>query len=303
MPQRDTRVVLREPSVLKLVPSLTSRFERPRFAHAVTAATAAISFLLAAPLSRAGAQRVLAVIAHDTSLESSPTVPAGITTVRLVLKGKAKRDLVVHRVPASTTPEELARGAAGRPERWFHEWSFGGPSVPRDSASDASATLDLRPGRYVLVAYEVDPGGRPRADKFIWREVSVIAAAVLIPARFPVPDLTMRVKSGQIQVSGVVRTGQRVVQVENAGGKPHDVLIGRLKAGKTLDDVRRWDRDRTDPAPFVYVGGLTPMSSGFTAQTKLVLQTGLHVVLCTMRHGGERERDYHRGVLASFKVN
>jgi hypothetical protein len=34
-----------------------------------------------------------------------------------------------------------------------------------------------------------------------------------------------------------------------------------------------------------------------------VLQTGVHVVLCTMRHGGEREHDYQRGVLASFKVN
>ena len=286
-----------------MVPSLTTRFERLRFAPAFAAATAAIAILVAAPVSRAVAQRVLIVVAHDASLESSPTVPAGITAVRLVLKGKAKRELVVHRVPASTTPEELARGAAGRPERWFHDWSFGGPSVPRDSTSEASATVDLRPGRYVLVAYEVDPNGRPRGEKFIWREVSVVAGSVLIPARFPVPDLRMRVKSGQIEVSGVVRTGQRVVQVENAGGVPHDVLIGRLKPGKTLDDVRRWDRERTDPAPFVYVGGLTPMSSGFTAQTRLVLQTGSHVVLCTMRHGGQRERDYQRGVLASFKVN
>ncbi|HEX5077233.1 MAG TPA: hypothetical protein VFW03_28740 [Gemmatimonadaceae bacterium] len=286
-----------------MVPSLTSRFERSRLASALTAVTAAIAFLAAAPVSRASAQRVLTVVAHDTSLESSPTVPAGITTVRLALKGKSKRELVVHRVPAGTTPEESARAAAGRPERWFHDWSFGGPSTPRDSTSDASATLDLRPGRYVLVAYEVDPSGRPRGDRFIWREVAVIAGSVLIPARFPVPDLTMRIKSGQIDVSGVVRTGQRVVQVENAGGVPHDALIGRLKPGKTLDDVRRWDRDRTDPAPFVYVGGLTPMSSGFTAQTRLVLQTGMHVVLCTMRHAGQRERDYQRGMLASFKVN
>jgi hypothetical protein len=285
-----------------VVPSLTSRFERFRVAPAVTA-TAAIACLVTAPMPCAGAQRVLTVVAHDTSLESSPTVPAGITTVRLTLKGKAKRELVVHRVPASTTPEELARGAAGRPERWFHDWSFGGPMVPRDSTSEASATFDLRPGRYVLVAYEVDPSGRPRGEKYIWRDVSVIAGSVLIPARFPVPELTMRIKSDRIEVSGVVRTGQRVVQVENVAGGPHDVVIGRLKPGKTLEDVRRWDLDRSDPAPFVYVGGLTPMSTGFTAQTKLVLQTGMHVVLCTMRHGGERERDYQRGKLASFKVN
>jgi len=138
-----------------VVTSLTSRFELPRVAAAITTVSAAIAVLAAAPVSRARAQRVLTVVAHDTSLESSPTVPAGITTIRLVLKGKVKRELVVHRVPASTTPEDLARGAAGRLERWFHDWSFGGPSVPHDSASEASATLDLRPGRYLLVAYEV----------------------------------------------------------------------------------------------------------------------------------------------------
>ena len=45
------------------------------------------------------------------------------------------------------------------------------------------------------------------------------------------------------------------------------------------------------------------MSSAVTAQTRLLLQTGTYVVLCTMRHGGDREHDYQRGVLASFKVN
>jgi len=100
-----------------------------------------------------------------------------------------------------------------------------------------------------------------------------------------------------------VRTGQRTVEVDNAGGRPHDVLVGRLKEGKTIDDVRRRNRDAKDAAPFAYAGGLTPMSAGVNAQTKLVLQTGTYVVLCTMRHAGDREHDYQRGVLASFKVN
>ena len=280
-----------------MVPSLTNRFDLLRFA------SAAIAFLVAAPMSRAESQRVLTVVARDTSLESSPTVPAGLTTIRLTIQGPVRRELVVHRVPAGTSPEQLVRGAAGRPERWFHQWSFGGPAVPRDSAPDASATVDLRPGRYTLVAYEVDPAGRPRADKFVWREFTAVAASVLIASRFGVPDLTIRIRDSRMEVVGAVRTGQRTIQVENNGGRPHDFLIGRLKPGKTIDDVRRWDRDRSDPAPFVYAGGLTPMSGGMTAQTRLVLQTATYVVLCTMRHGGDREHDYQRGVLASFKVN
>lgn len=276
---------------------LTSRFSVHRVA------SVAIAILSVVSAAEAAAQRVLVVIARETTLEASPTVPAGLTTVRLTIKGGIRRELVVHRIPAGTTPEELVRGAAGRPERWFDRWSFGGPAVPRDSSPDASATLDLRPGRYALVAYEVDAAGRPRGDRYIWRDFTAVAASVLIPARFAVPDATIRLKDARVDVLGVLRKGQRTLQVENAGGRPHDALIARLKPGKTLDDARRWDRDRNDPPPFVYIGGLTPMSNGVTAQTRLVLQTGMHVVLCTMRHAGERERDYQRGVLASFQVN
>lgn len=280
-----------------MVLSLTNPFNFLRVAGV------AVAVLVTAPMSRAESQRVLTVVARDSVLEASPTVPAGLTTIRLTINGKVRRELVVHRIPAGTPPDELVRGAAGRPERWFQQWSFGGPAVPRDSAPDAVATLDLRPGRYALVAYEVDAAGRPRADRYIWREFTAIAASVLIPARFGVPDLTVRIKTAQIEVIGVVRTGQRTVEVDNIGGRPHDFLLGRLKPGKTVDDVRRWNVDAKDPAPFVYVGGLTPMSGGVTAQTKVVLQKGPHVVLCTMRHSGEKDHDYQRGVLASFKVN
>jgi hypothetical protein len=129
-----------------------------------------------------------------------------------------------------------------------------------------------------------------------------VATSALIPGRFSVPDATLKVRDSRIELVGTLKPGQRTLQVENTGARPHELLIGRLKPGKTADDVRRWDRDRTDAPPFVYVGGLTPMSPGGTAQTRLVLQSGVHVVLCTMRHAGQRERDYQRGV-ATFRVN
>jgi hypothetical protein len=258
--------------------------------------------VLAFPLASARAQRVLTVVARDTMLEIPPTVPAGVTTVRLSLQGKTRRELVVHRVPSGTQPEVVARGAAGRTMKWFEQWSFGGPAVPRDSAPDASVTMDLRPGRYVIVAYAVDSSGRARGDRFIWRDVTAMAAAVLIPGRFPVPDATIKVKDARIDVTGIMRAGQRTLHVENVGSRPHEVVIGRLRPGKTLDDVRRWDVDRGAEPPFVYVGGITPMSSRGVAQTRLVLQSGVHVVFCPIREG-RGARDYVRGVLGSFKVN
>jgi hypothetical protein len=258
--------------------------------------------LLAVPGYWLEAQRVLTVVAHDTSLEVAPTIPAGLATVRLELRGSVKRELIVHRIPAGTLAETLAREAAGRPSRWFDKWSFGGPGVPRDSAKDASVTIEMRPGRYLLLAYEVDAAGRPRGDKYIWIEIAAMARNFLIPARFSDPDARIRVKDSRLEVVGVLRRGQRTLQVENLGARPHDLVVGRLKPGKTVDDVRRWDGDKGN-APFVYIGSLTPMSPDMTAQTRLVLQTGEHVVFSTMRHGGERDRDYRRGLLASFKVN
>jgi hypothetical protein len=269
----------------------------------VAVAAPTLAVLISVPPASAGAQRVLTVVARDTGLVAAQTIPAGLTTVRLVLNGSARRDLVVRRVPAGTAPEVFVRGAAGRSERFFSQWSFGGPAAPRDSATDANATVDLRPGRYALVSYEMDAQGRPRADKYLWRVVNAVAATVLIPARFPRPDMTIKLRDTRVDVSGSVRPGQRTIQIENAGGRPHELLIGRLKAGMSVADVQRWKRDKGEPAPFVYAGGVTPLSSAVTTQTRLVLQTGLYVVYCTMRGERDRAADHERGVVATFKVN
>ena len=249
------------------------------------------------------AQRMLTVVAGDTGLAASPTIEAGLAVLRLVLAGSTRRDLVIRRIPAGTAAAEFARGAAGRSEAWFSQSSFGGPAVPRDSASDASATVDLRPGRYALVSYEVDSAGRPRVNKYFWRMVTAVATSVLIPARFEVPDITVRVRDSRIDVSGSARPGQRTIQVENAGGRAHEIIVGRLKPGKTIADVQRWKRDKGDVAPFVYVGGVTPLGMNVTAQTRLVLQSGTYVVLCPMRNDRARAPDYELGVTATFKVS
>lgn len=265
-------------------------------------ATVALAVAVAAPARELSAQRTLTIIARDTALESPPTVPAGLTNVRLLLNTKTRRELVVHRIPAGMAAEELVRGAAGRPGRWFERWSFGGPAVPRDSSNEAAAMMELRPGRYALVSYEVDAAGRPRGDKYMWALVTAIRSAVLIPARFPVPDATFKIRDNRIDVKGALRRGQRTLQVENSGTQAHEMLIMRLKPGKTVDDVQRWLRDRRDVAPFIYVGGVTPISPGFSAQTRLVLQAGTHVVLSALRSGGDRTEGYQRGVIATFKV-
>lgn len=264
-------------------------------------AGATVTIAAGSPVSVA-AQRVLTVTARDNALDAAATVPAGLLTVRLMLKGTARRDLVVRRIPAGLAPEAFAKTAAGRPEKFFQQWSFGGPLVPRDSASDAMATVDLRPGRYALVSWEVDASGKPRPDRYLWRSFTAVATSVLIPARFPVPDVTVRLRDSRIDVSGTARRGSRVIQAENLGGRPHEVIIGRLKPGKTLDDAKRWSRDKGE-VPFVYVGGLMPISSQITAQTRVVLQSGTHVVMCALRGEHQKVPDTELGVIASFVVN
>ena len=244
-------------------------------------AAVVLAVAVVAPVGHVSAQRTLTIIARDTALVAPPTVPAGVTTVRLLLNGKARRELVVHRIPAGMTPEELVRGATGRPGRWFEQWSFGGPAVPRDSSNEAGVTMDLRPGRYAFVSYEVDATGRPRADKHMWVMVSAMRSTALIPDRLPVADATLKVRDNRIDMIGVLRKGQRTIQIENTGTQAHDVIVVRLKAGKTVEDAQRWLRDRKDVSPFVYVGGVTPMSPGVSVQTRLVLQSGTHVVLTT----------------------
>jgi hypothetical protein len=247
------------------------------------------------------AQRTLNVIVSDTAIAAPPSIPAGLVTVVMNLTGKVRRELVVHRVPSGTLAADVARSAVGRPTKWFERWSFGGPAVPRDTLRESRASMELRPGQYVLVAYEVDAMGRARGGRMIWRSFSAVAASVLIPARFSDADLTIRVKDARGDVSGSIRAGRRAVRVENAGGRPHQVMIARLKPGKTADDVKGWRRDRGDP-PFAYVGGLTPMSPGMRAQTNLVFLAGTHVVICPLEEARGGGHDHETDLLATFTV-
>jgi len=260
-----------------------------------------LAALAGAAPSQVEAQRTLNVMVSDTAIAASPSIPAGLTTVVMNLTGKVRRELVVHRVPSGTLAADVARGAVGRSAKWFERWSFGGPAVPRDTLRESRATVDLRPGQYVLVAYEVDPAGRARGDRMIWRPFSAVAASVLIPARFSDADLTIRVKDARAEVVGSIRSGQRAIRVENIGGRPHQVLIARLKPGKTVADIKGWRRDRADP-PYVYVGGLTPMSGGMIAQATLVFQAGTHVVLCPLEEAPRGGHDHATALLATFTV-
>jgi hypothetical protein len=139
--------------------------------------------------------------------------------------------------------------------------------------------VDLRPGRYAFVSYDVDATGRPRGDKHKWVMVTAMRSTALIPDRLPVADATLKVRDNRIDMIGVLRRGQRIVQIENTGTQAHGITIVRLKSGMTVDDAQRWFRDRKGTSPFVYVGGTTPMSAGVSAQTRLLFQSGTHVVL------------------------
>jgi hypothetical protein len=279
-----------------------SRRSARRLVRVVTT-TLALGASGAVPLAAARAQRVLTVLASDTVLQSPSSIPAGLTMIRLELTGSARRDLVVHRVPTGTPPAEFVRGAAGRPERWFTQWSFGGPAVPHDSASNAASMIDLRPGRYVLVSYEVDAAGRPRGTKYLWRAFDAVATSLLIPSRFSVADVMIKIRDSRAEASGTARPGPRTLQLENAGSRPHELIVGRLKPGRSVADVATWSRDKDESPPFVYIGGVTPLSSGVRTQLRFVLQSGVHVVFCPLHHERERAADNELGAIASFTVN
>ena len=228
-----------------MVPSLTSRFELPRYAAALTTVTAAVALLVAAAVSPARAQRVLTVIAHDTSLESSQRS-----------RRASRRSDLLSRERRNASWSFTACRPARRPRSWRAErrdgrsngFTSGASVVRRCHATRCRCVRDTRPPAGPICARGLR--GRPQrqaarrqvrlARGFRDRRVCTDCRA-LPGAR---PDNAHQ--GGQIEVSGVVRTGQRMVQVENTGGRPHDVLIGRLKPGKTLDDVRRWDRDRDE---------------------------------------------------------
>lgn len=291
------------------------RSPRHRIRMTVTAALALLTGIgiAAGPARAAGRPGTgdLTLTATDFRLVAPARVAAGTTRVRLVNRGAEGHQAALVRLrPGHTSGEFLGALPSGfgasRPFGTF----VGGPNAAAPGHT-AEATVSLAPGRYLAVCLMPSPSdGTPHVMKGMLTEFTVTGA---VPARPRNRDRIPTIVTTEYQfrvptaARGALATGHPVA-VHNRGAQIHEVVVVRMKRGRTVSDVAHWadhaiGTPAPGPMPHDELAGVTELAPGATARMRAHLTKGRYALVCFLpddAHAGTSH--LHQGMAFAFTV-
>ena len=238
----------------------------------------------AKPAPKAAGPNVVTITAADYAFAVPETVPAGLTTLRLVNQGKELHHASLIRLKDGKTVADFQSGLQAAmqshapPPPWI---SFaGGPNAvtPGDTGT---VTQTLEPGTYVFVCWIPSPDGTPHIMKGMMHPM-VVAAAQAPAATEPAARLSIKLTDYDFAFSEPLTAGTHTVRVENAGAQPHEIVITALPPGKTLQDFMAWEKGgEKGPLPTGnWLGGVAALDAGGHAQFTTTFAPGNYLLLC-----------------------
>lgn len=238
------------------------------------------------PAPRVTGPNVVTITATDYSFGMPDTLPAGLTTFRLVNRGKELHHASLVRLEDGKSVADFQAGLAAAmkshapPPAWIK--FVGGPNAVT-LGDTASATQLLEPGSYVFVCWIPSLDGVPHVMKGMVHPLAAIAGPASLPAAAePAADVTIKLTDYDFQLSRPLTAGRHVVRVENPGPQAHEIVIAALSPGKTLQDFIAWEAGgEKGPLPTgEWLGGVTTLDVGGHSQFATTFRPGSYLLLC-----------------------
>ena len=223
---------------------------------------------------------LVTVTSHDFAFDVPQSIPAGLTTFRLLNKGKQLHHFMLIRVEGGKTAAEalqvLIKTGQGVRPRWMHP--VGGPNAI-SPGGEAKTTLILEPGTYLAFCEVPGPDPAPHFTKGMAREFTVPA-----PRRtgsLPKADISIKLTDFDFVFSKPLTKGRHVIAVTNTGAQPHMLYINRNPPGKGNKDVLDWANDpKGNPVPGQGAGGVTEIVPGATVVMERNFTPGKYGLFC-----------------------
>jgi hypothetical protein len=222
----------------------------------------------------------LAVDAADGTITGPDSLAAGwIKLSAKNLKPPANCGFFV-RLNDNVTPSAFADAVKAGPTPQVQAMvSFEG-NIPL--APPTEIYLRARPGQHAFVCFVPTVGGPPAAKL----KMVTVTNATDRPAAEPRSEITITERDFVFDFPSEIKAGTRIVRVLNAGLQPHEMLIVKLAAGKTIADLiallsaPRVPGQPPPAPPYEIVGGLGPVAAGGAAIITLDLKPGTYHALC-----------------------
>lgn len=242
------------------------------------------------------------VTATDFKLDLPDTLPAGAVTLQLVNHGKELHQAQVVRLEGGKTMADFqaAMKHEGPPPPWLK--FVGGPNGVAPG-QEASSTVALTPGNYVVICLIPSTDGVPHLMKGMIHPLAVTSMATAV-TELPAADDTVRLGDYKFDSSRPFSSGRHVILVENAAQQPHELVLLQLSPGKTTADFGRWAttggmKGRPPAMPIGGVGVIDPGASGtFPAD----LAPGSYGLICFVPDAKDGKPHLVHGMMKDFKV-
>ena len=257
-------------------------------------------FLIASWSSVASAEDITSFTAIDYGFSGPDHIQAGSRLVQITNEGQDLHHMQVIRLPEDKTLADVQAAMKSSPQH-LPNWIkyVGGPNAILPGAQ-ASSTLLLSPGRYALLCLIPDQHGVLHGARGMVKALTVTPTA--IQDQMPRSSVIIRQRDFGFTLSRRLKPGRHIVEVQNDGTQPHEVVLVKLKAGATAAGVATALETASGPPPGEPVGGVVGIDPGERGFFISDLQSGRYGLICFFTDRQSGAAHYHKGMTLDFTV-
>jgi len=256
------------------------------------------------PAGAPAAPNVVTIIATDYAFAAPDTIPAGLTTFKMVNQGREAHQVVVMGAPGKTLAEvRTAMVTPGPIPEWVRFPAGPGVATPGDTSN---ATSRLEPGDYYLVCFIPDAHDVPHVMLGMVRQLVVVPAPLTAsaPAAEPQADIVATLSDYAFSLTKPLTAGTHTIRVENAGPQLHEIGIEQLAPGKTMADWQQWlVHGMKGMGPAKPMGGLVGPDKGKTGWFTITLTPGHYILACYVPDAKDQKPHVMHGMVQELTVN
>jgi len=254
------------------------------------------------------AANVVTIDASDYAFAAPDTIPAGLTTIRLVTA--PGRELHHATLVKLTDGKSYADFTAAMTSGTHPMWAVpvGGPNPPVPGGV-AEVVQSLEPGDYAIVCYVPSADGVPHFAKGMVRGLTVVPNGAeagngsVAAADLPAADVVMTLTDYAFTTDVPLTAGKHVIRVETKATQPHEVVLAELAPGKTVQDLLAWMEKQEGPPPGKPIGGVAGLMPGTAAVFPVDLAPGEYAMICFLPDAKDGKPHFAHGMVRQIKVS
>lgn len=263
-----------------------------------------LTLLFAANVALAQAHAQTHVVAHDYSFTSPKKLETGYVTLQFTNDGRELHHLQLARLQEGVSLEKFTAALKQGEQAALPLIEFVGGVGLVPPGGHASTTVYLeKPGTYVELCFVPDANGVPHLALGMLQPVTVVVSSDPSQAEAPEADLVVDMKDFSYLMAARVTAGKQVWQVINQGPQPHEMIVGKLQKGKTMDDVMAYLQNGSQGLPPIeLMGGAQAIAAGQSSFINLDLKPGQYVAICFIPDPASGKPHVALGMLSPFTV-